>query len=383
MNKSFFLTLMTFSFFLAGCAGSAPILPDQELRLKSADEIIKLGGDRYVNYDNKGAMKYYEKILQWYTNDREAIAWANYEIGFIYYQEGNEKKALEYFETVLVSDSPNPAPQILAAKVKDVINSRPPVLDVTATYDLGTNTVLKTDKKGMITVRLYNHGKGLVNRVKLEVDENKTTKGMFFTTPPAITMPVGSSNVFILPFSTDKSLETGKAHVVLSMADPRFTQFPKKFKLIIPTQGLPKPQLDIQDWQIIDYGTDTLSGNSNLIVNNGETAELRVWVTNKGLGIAYNVGVEVENAGSELVEIMSPISLLELGNIQPGESKVMSVVFNVPQDYRIKRNSPKKGAFKLKLTEDREFGQSSPVIRFPIIKLPVPVSTDTNSTNTD
>lgn len=367
--------------FLVSCAGGGALLPEDELRLKTAEEIIKLGGDRYVSYDMNGALKYYHRVLEWHTNDREATAWANYEIGFILYQQGREKEALEYFETVLVSDSPNPAPQILAAKVKDVINSRPPVLDVTAEFDLGTNSVLTADSKGLITLRLFNRGRGLVNRIRLEVDENRSTQGIYFNLPPAVTMPVGSSNILILPFTTDKSLESGNSRVVINLADPRFTQNPRIVKIRIPKQGLPKPQLSISHWDIVDGGQEPLRGNTNQVVNSGETVELRLWVTNKGQGVAYEVGGEVEGIGSELVEILSPVSLVELGTILPGETRQMSIVFSVPEAYRMKRNAPKQGAFRVKLLEDREFGQSSPIIRFPIIKLPIPVL-QTNSTNT-
>ncbi len=370
---------------LSACSSGGPILSEQELMQKSADDIIKLGADRYLNNDLKGARDYYMKVLDWHTNDREAVAWANYEIGFILYKQGDEKQALEYFETVMVGDTPNPAPKILAAKVKDVINSRPPLLKISSSYDIGTNSSLRTDKRGMITLKLINNGRGIVNRISLEVKDHKSTKGMFFTTPPTISMPVGSTNTIILPFNTDKSLESGRAKVILEIADPRFTENAKRYVVRIPKTGLPKPRLTVTDWKIMDYGDAPLSGNSNMIVNNGETANLIFWVTNTGQGIAYDVGVEVEPSGNKVMEMIYPITMVELGDIKPGEAKFMNITFTVPQSFKMKRNEPKKGAFKIKLIEDREFGESSPIIRFPIMKLKQEMdlsNSDSATTNT-
>ena len=364
MKKSWLF--VTMFLFLTACGSQGVIKDESSLQKLTSKRVLELGAERYVDNDYNGAEKYYRYVLSHFTNEQEATAWANYEIGFIRYQEGKEKKALKYFAKVLKGESPNIAPQVLAAKVKDIINSRPPVLDVRAYSEYSETNAIRSDEKGLITVDVVNHGSGIVNQIKTDVLENKSTSGMRFIPPSVFSLATASSNQILIPFAADKSLETGTAKVVLRFQDPAFSRFPRYYVLSIPKIGLPKPKLVASSWKIVDGGKPELMGNQNGIVNNGEVVELDYVVSNAGKGMAYGVMLEAENAGNKGVKIMSPLIPVEFGNLAPGEFVSQKILFRVNADFYFKRNEPKSGAVKIKLTEMREFGEASPVYSFPI-----------------
>ncbi|OHD54146.1 MAG: hypothetical protein A2Y33_10565 [Spirochaetes bacterium GWF1_51_8] len=97
-----------------------------ELNALSPKFIMEKGVERYINYDNKGALYYYNSIIELYGENESAqeyVAWAHYEVGFINYMENRKPEAVASLQKVLQTLSPSKAPHVLAAKLLKKIES--------------------------------------------------------------------------------------------------------------------------------------------------------------------------------------------------------------------------------------------------------------------
>jgi tetratricopeptide (TPR) repeat protein len=122
----FWLPALLFTLLLGACGDSSRI-PKPELAALSPKFIMEKGVDRYINYDEDGALYYYNSIIElWGDNPdaQEYVAWANYEIGFIRYTQSRYDLATQYFHKVLQINSPTKAPQVLAAKMLKKIEAK-------------------------------------------------------------------------------------------------------------------------------------------------------------------------------------------------------------------------------------------------------------------
>jgi len=109
-------------FLVASCSSQFNVKPDAELQKMSSRKILNLAAANYVNYQYDAAIHYYKKLVEFFPDDLENVAWAKYEIGFIYYKKGQYKKADKYFNEVSAQDSKLlVGAQILSSKMKDVI----------------------------------------------------------------------------------------------------------------------------------------------------------------------------------------------------------------------------------------------------------------------
>lgn len=114
--------LMTFGIILSSC-GNNTTLPESTLKGYSPQKVLDLAAEQYAAYNYTRALYYYSMVEKLYTGQTEdeqlALAWAKYEIGFIYYQQNKFKEALACFEAVIKMKSPSPAPAILATQMRD------------------------------------------------------------------------------------------------------------------------------------------------------------------------------------------------------------------------------------------------------------------------
>ncbi|MCX7820335.1 MAG: tetratricopeptide repeat protein [Brevinematales bacterium] len=115
--KKLWVILLFFSFY--GCFKFNSVLPEDKLKDMSSVKIMELAAEKYQANEYKDAIYYYEYVIKNFSEDKENFAWAHYEIGFIKYQEGKLKEALDYFYKTASIDSPNKAPTILALQMAE------------------------------------------------------------------------------------------------------------------------------------------------------------------------------------------------------------------------------------------------------------------------
>ncbi|MCX7882729.1 MAG: tetratricopeptide repeat protein [Brevinematales bacterium] len=95
MQKCVLLSL-TFALVMAGCASRSVVKED--LAKLPANILMDKAAERYSTYDYKGALTYYQAVIDYHPQRYEEVAWARYEIGYIYYIQKKYDKAKEYFE---------------------------------------------------------------------------------------------------------------------------------------------------------------------------------------------------------------------------------------------------------------------------------------------
>ncbi len=115
--KRFIVFLIILYFY--GCFKFSNVLPEDKLKDLPAVKIMELAAEKYQANEYKDAVYYYEYIIKNFSDDKENFAWAHYEIGFIKYQEGKLKDALDYFYKTASIDSSNRAPIILALQMTE------------------------------------------------------------------------------------------------------------------------------------------------------------------------------------------------------------------------------------------------------------------------
>lgn len=119
-----YMCFLVFFLVFTSCMGKGNVLPEKELATLPAVKIMELAAEEYQANEFDRAIYYYEYVRKNLTNDYENLAWATYEIGFIKYQQGKYKEALSYFDEVITINSPNNAPLILAAQMKERIQKK-------------------------------------------------------------------------------------------------------------------------------------------------------------------------------------------------------------------------------------------------------------------
>lgn len=121
--KLFVKYILIFALFMmVGCNPLKNVKTDDDLADYDAEQVINLATDAYVDDKYDVALYYYHYVLDHFPDDKESLAWANYEIGFIHHVLNDDETAIQWFEKVLLIDTESLAPQILAVNMIDKLS---------------------------------------------------------------------------------------------------------------------------------------------------------------------------------------------------------------------------------------------------------------------
>lgn len=114
--------------FVAACRSAPPVVTEG----LSAAEVFQRAQDAAEKGDSLAAIRYYEAFKEKRPDDLERVAWASYEIAFLYHKMKKNDTALVLLDQLLAvyaneGDGLPPAPRILAEKLKSRIELKPPV----------------------------------------------------------------------------------------------------------------------------------------------------------------------------------------------------------------------------------------------------------------
>ncbi len=110
----YLLFIIVILFILSGCKTEYNI-KDENNNIYSAEKLLLLGQESYKAKDYETSIKYYQAIIDNYPDDDYNVAWAYYEIGFIYYVMEDYVKAKEKFNKVII-DYPKQEDQVNLSK---------------------------------------------------------------------------------------------------------------------------------------------------------------------------------------------------------------------------------------------------------------------------
>ncbi len=122
MQKHLLLSFMVF-LVLSGCSKSANIKED--IKKLPANILMDRAAERYSVYDYKNALVYYQAVLDNHPESYEDVAWARYEMGYIYYVQKQYEKAREYFEAAAASQQAPHGVVILSEMMLSKLPSKP------------------------------------------------------------------------------------------------------------------------------------------------------------------------------------------------------------------------------------------------------------------
>lgn len=122
------LALIGAVLFVAACRSAPPVVTEG----LSAAEVFQRAQDAAEKGDSLAAIRYYEAFKEKRPDDLERVAWASYEIAFLYHKMKKNDTALVLLDQLLAvyaneGDGLPPAPRILAEKLKSRIEPKPPV----------------------------------------------------------------------------------------------------------------------------------------------------------------------------------------------------------------------------------------------------------------
>jgi len=106
-------------FLLLSCASKPPVLnrDGQPLTITDYEKIAQKEFDeQHYQY----AISAYEAIIEHYSDNRNALAWAHYEIGYCYYTMKEYNQAEQYFRKV-INEYQEPAAKKLASEMLEKI----------------------------------------------------------------------------------------------------------------------------------------------------------------------------------------------------------------------------------------------------------------------
>ncbi len=105
--------------FGISCASKPPVLYRDEKPLSITD-YEKVAQKEFDEQRYKYAISAYEAIIENYSDNKNALAWAHYEIGYCYYTMKEYDKSEQYFRKV-INEYQEPAAKKLAQEMLDKI----------------------------------------------------------------------------------------------------------------------------------------------------------------------------------------------------------------------------------------------------------------------
>lgn len=188
---------------------------------------------------------------------------------------------------------------------------------------------LDSGERGELVITVQNTGKGAAYDV-LPVLKSSAKGLRIGTLGPVGTIGPGESREVRVPVEGTLDLGGGEATIMIEAKEKRGFDA-KRLKVSFETVALARPSLVIKPDVRINDGTQGFaSGDGDGTIENGETAELQVFVENKGVGEAYGVRLSLVEIVPVGVEVVAGVS--DIGEIGVKETAKGKVVIRLPRN---------------------------------------------------
>lgn len=132
-----------------------------------------------------------------------------------------------------------------------------------------------------------------------------------------------------IPIWGKMSIKDGQTNILVEVVDEKGFGCPSQ-KIVLKTEKANRPQLVILPPEIDDGTRGLAKGNSNNLIENGETIVIKVPVENKSRFPAYKITAKLTKI-SQGIEVAQEKEFL--GDLRPGERKVARLAIHLPKTY--------------------------------------------------
>lgn len=194
---------------------------------------------------------------------------------------------------------------------------------------------LDAGERGEVVIEIENQGTGTAFGVtpKISTDERYLSIGSPDVQEIDMMGPHEKREIHI-PVEGGLDLTGGEVKVLVEAKERRGFDA-RKVKVAFKTVKLARPEFVIKSVRVMDGTTGQAQGNGNNILENGEAAELHVFVNNAGVGDAFGVRLRLVDISPNDIEVLENAS--DIGQIGVGETAKGKVVVRVPRHLMINK----------------------------------------------
>ncbi|WDN89521.1 hypothetical protein BuS5_02489 [Desulfosarcina sp. BuS5] len=189
------------------------------------------------------------------------------------------------------------------------------------------NNTIDAAEKSTITAIITNSGKGTAFDVNL-ITESKYKNINFPETIPIGDIQPGESKDITIPINADLSLASGTASFLINAREKRGYDA-RPVELQISAAQLRSPELLFASCNIND-SSGLADGDGDGVPENNEIIELNPYVSNKGIGDALKISVQLTNITDGIEIIKKKDDLTSIGSGAIGKS---TLAFKIPRTF--------------------------------------------------
>jgi len=189
------------------------------------------------------------------------------------------------------------------------------------------NNTIDAAEKSTITATITNSGKGTAFDVNL-ITESKYKNINFPETIPIGDIQPGESKDVTIPINADLSLASGAASFLINAREKRGYDA-RPVELQVPAAQLRSPELLFGSCNIND-SSGLADGDGDGVPENNEIIELNPYVSNKGIGDALKISVQLTNITDGIEIIKKKDDLTSIGSGAIGKS---TLAFKIPRTF--------------------------------------------------
>ncbi len=188
---------------------------------------------------------------------------------------------------------------------------------------------LDAGERGEVVILVENQGNGTAFGVtpRISSDEKYLSIGSPDTQEIDMMSPHEKREIHI-PVEGWLDLTGGEVKVLVEAKERRGFDA-RKVKVSLETVKLARPVFVIKSVRVMDGSAGQAQGNNNSILENGETAEIHVFVNNAGKGDAFGVRLRLVDITPNGIEVLQDAS--DIGQIGVGETAKGKIVVRVPR----------------------------------------------------
>ncbi|MEI7481804.1 MAG: PorV/PorQ family protein [Elusimicrobiota bacterium] len=277
--------------------------------------------------------------LTWSFGERDA-----YSLGEKYMSGGMKDKAVALWEDIRKQEP-------MYAQARDAIDKyayQPQLVLKGRLEDTDGDGILSPNESGNIVVILSNEGRGKATGIWLNVApinpaKAKTNLEGGFYSAQVRPLDPGSKTAIQIPVKAADESETGPIAFRMEAIESRGFN-PEAAAVGVRLKGMSPPYLAMARYTFSENFTGRSEGNSNGIIDAGETIELTGFIVNAGLSDARAADFALVSKEPKITVINS--GKTNFGTLKPGESRKVSAVFKIDKGYSTEGRLPLYFSFK-------------------------------------